>query len=122
LKHSYHIRDPGLTPLGKKQCLTLRTSFPYHDDIDIVLASPMKRTIETALIGFAPALAKPDVSFLLVPHAQEISAYPCDVGSERGDLEGKLEAALAEAGFTKNRLDFTNLEPQWTVKVRYRGV
>jgi hypothetical protein len=79
----------------------------------------MKRTIETAILSFEPSLSKPYVAFLLVPQAQEISAYPCDIGSEREDLEIRLEEALAEAGFDKKRLDFTVLEPNWTDKARH---
>jgi hypothetical protein len=81
------------------------------------MASPMERTIETAILGFTPALSRPDVSFLLVPQAQEISAYPCDVGSERAEIEIKLKSALAGAGLDKNKLDFTILESKWTEKV-----
>jgi hypothetical protein len=83
------------------------------------MASPMKRTIETAILGFEPSLSKSNVSFLLVPLAQEITAYPCDVGSEREELETRLEDDLSEAGFDKKRLDFTILEPKWTEKVKY---
>jgi hypothetical protein len=83
------------------------------------MASPMKRTIETAILGFAPSLSKPDVSFILVPQAQEISAFPCDVGHEREDLEARIEDALAEAGLDKDRVDFSILEPKWTEKVRF---
>lgn len=121
MKGSYHIRDPSLTQLGTKECLTLKNTFPHHDDVDIVMASPMKRTIQTAILSFGPSLSKSDVPFLLVPHAQEISAFPCDVGSDREYLDRILEDVLTEASLDMSRLDVSILDSQWNTKVRKWG-
>lgn len=82
------------------------------------MASPLKRTIQTAVESFTPALARPDVSLLLVPLAQEISAAPCDVGYEKEELEGRIENDLTESGLESSRVDYTMLEPGWSGKVR----
>ncbi|KAK9259525.1 histidine phosphatase superfamily, partial [Lipomyces tetrasporus] len=87
---SHHIRDALLTDKGKEQCFQLRDRFPYHDDISLVLASPLRRTIQTASYAFASVLKKSNVAFVLVPQAQEISALACDVGQERSVLEEEL--------------------------------
>ncbi len=49
----HSIPDPELSELGRSQCLDLRehlkSKLPEGVDIDLILVSPMRRTIETAL-------------------------------------------------------------------------
>ncbi|KAJ5643480.1 uncharacterized protein N7484_005987 [Penicillium longicatenatum] len=80
LHDSHHLRDAHLTDTGKNQCRDLRDSFLYHDDLSLILASPLRRTIQTAAHAFHPALEKRQIPFVLAPKAQEISKRPCDVG------------------------------------------
>ncbi|KAK9241758.1 histidine phosphatase superfamily [Lipomyces tetrasporus] len=102
---SHHIRDALLTDKGKEQCFQLRDRFPYHDDISLVLASPLRRTIQTAPYAFASVLKNSNVAFVLVPQAQEISALACDVGQERSVLEEELPNLI-----TNELLDFDSVK------------
>jgi hypothetical protein len=89
--------------------------------VEIVMASPLTRAIETAVLGFGPALKRERVKLFLVPQAQEISNKPCDIGLERDELEKEMDRVLAaadgEAGFDLSRLDYGILEPGWNSKV-----
>ncbi|ODM20813.1 hypothetical protein SI65_03866 [Aspergillus cristatus] len=58
---SHHIRDPLLTEHGKKQCQDLRDQFQHHEAISLVLASPLKRAIQTAAHAFPPVLERRQV-------------------------------------------------------------
>ena len=80
------IRDPLLTPFGEEQCRALVQSFPYHSNIDCVVASPMKRTMSTALLGFGQDLTSKGLKVIGLPELQETSDLPCDTGSDPPDL------------------------------------
>merc|ERR1712072_756100 len=86
------IHDPLLTEKGQEQCRKLCKDFPHHDKIELLMASPMKRTIQTCKISFAPVVERGQ-RILLMPLAQESSDEPMDTGStdeeitkEFGDL------------------------------------
>ncbi|KAJ5717875.1 hypothetical protein N7488_003521 [Penicillium malachiteum] len=77
------LHDPLLTDLGHEQCAKLRDSFPFHDKIDLMTASPLRRTIYTALESFEPVFkAHPEMKLLALPDVQETSDVPCDTGSD----------------------------------------
>ncbi|KAK5275668.1 hypothetical protein LTR16_012251, partial [Cryomyces antarcticus] len=78
---NHNMHDPLLTPFGEEQCRELRSSFPYHSAVDLVVASPIKRTVYTALIGFSNDLASKDLKVIALPELQETSDLPCDTGS-----------------------------------------
>lgn len=89
---NHSLPDPNLTPLGEQQCVELRDSFPYHAQIDLVTASPLRRTIYTALLGFEPVFkAKKDLKLIALPDAQETSDLPCDTGSDPDALKKEFE-------------------------------
>ncbi|KAJ5759220.1 phosphoglycerate mutase family protein [Penicillium odoratum] len=82
------IPDPLLTDLGHQQCATLRDTFPRHDKIDLVAASPLRRTIYTALESFEPVFqAHPDWNIIALPDLQETSDVACDTGSDPKALQ-----------------------------------
>lgn len=81
------IHDPDLTKRGREQCERLQQDFPFHDQVDFIMASPIRRTIQTALIGLAPAIDKRGLKVLLVPRAQETSCKPSDTGSSVSKLK-----------------------------------
>ncbi|TVY55549.1 putative phosphatase SPAC5H10.03 [Lachnellula cervina] len=112
------VKDPHLTPTGKVQCLDLRQSFSFHKDVDIVMASPLCRTVQTAVLGLRGVLQRKEVPFLLVPQAQEISDKPCDTGTDAADLKGALAEIFEEEeyGFDAGRIDFSLLEEGWNSK------
>ncbi len=85
------------------------------------MASPLCRTIQTAIEGFAPALQRANVPLLLVPQAQEISAKPCDVGFNREELQSRLRdlpvTNNAESKFDIGKIDYSLLVDGWNSKV-----
>jgi len=77
------IHDPLLTPFGEQQCKLLARTFPYSGEIDGLVASPLRRTVYTALLSFPES----NVPVILLPELQETSDQPCDTGSTRAELE-----------------------------------
>lgn len=101
-----HLHDTYLTPLGESQCISLPSRFPPEPPVTLIISSPLKRTLQTTLIGFAPVVQR-GVEVVIVPEFQEASALPCDTGSDREVLE-------AEEIF--KGLDFSRLESGWNSK------
>ncbi|PLB52825.1 phosphoglycerate mutase family protein [Aspergillus steynii IBT 23096] len=90
LEHS-HIPDPTITEHGIQQCHELERDFPRHSHVDLVVSSPFRRTLYTALKSFGPVFkANPKMEMLLHSDLQEVSDFPCDVGSERAALESEI--------------------------------
>jgi len=116
-----------LTPLGETQAQALRKIFPHQPDLIVV--SPLRRTLQTALIG----VARPEIPILLEPgwsasnssafpihhglkraeqltrspDLQEADSWPCDTGSD---------VAVLESEFRDAKLDFSPLPPDWNSK------
>ncbi|GME24131.1 Phosphoglycerate mutase family protein [Neofusicoccum parvum] len=105
-EHNHSLRDPALTDLGKQQCAALRAAFPHHARVSTVVASPLRRTLWTALLAFGPG-----VRVVALPEIQENSGLPCDVGGERGALEREFAGLPAAAD-----LDFALVADGWNVK------
>jgi len=98
-----HIQDPDLTPLGRQQCEALSESFPHHDRLALLVASPLRRTLETCLRSFhRPGMPK----IIAVPELQEIGASPCDIGSD-------VDVLQAEYG---ERVDLSRVMTGWREK------
>ncbi|KAK5625283.1 hypothetical protein RRF57_000999 [Xylaria bambusicola] len=74
------LRDPHLTKNGEGQAKALQTTFPHMSGIKGLISSPMRRAVQTALLGFAPAIQKGN-QVVLLPELQESSARPSDMGS-----------------------------------------
>ena len=104
---NYDILDPDLTPLGIDQCRALRDTFPYQDKIELVVASPLTRTIETALYAFEPIITRLNKPLVALPELQETGNIPCDTGSPVKVLEDKYKDRLVDLGL---------LDGQWHVK------
>ncbi|KAK4496878.1 hypothetical protein PRZ48_011327 [Zasmidium cellare] len=105
----YSIPDAPLTPLGKKQAASLSPQLEkYHDKIDLVVSSPLQRTLQTTKLGWASAVGRLGIkNVICLPEAQECNDFPCDTGSPKEALEANPELA----GF-----DFSRLKPEWTSK------
>jgi broad specificity phosphatase PhoE len=103
--HTMH--DPLLTPLGKEQCLELAKIFPHHNAIDCVVASPLKRTIYTALLGFGDDLESKDLRIIGLPELQETSDMPCDTGSSPEEIAKE---------FAGKQIDLDLVQPGWNSK------
>jgi broad specificity phosphatase PhoE len=111
-------RDTILTEAGRLQAAKLRASLPNSSrrNIGVVVSSPLRRALQTALIGFEELIladrakviangisddsAATDQSqsrtqpFRLValPEAQETSDLPCDTGLPVADLAAEFDA------------------------------
>ncbi|KAK6529869.1 hypothetical protein TWF281_009025 [Arthrobotrys megalospora] len=104
--------DPRLTELGKEQCVKgLRDAFADGEwgdfkDLELVVVSPLFRTLETAFLVFGKEFREGKVPFVVLPEIQETSPNPCDTGSSVESLK---------AGFPS--LDFSNCERHdWLTK------
>ncbi|RDL37050.1 Phosphoglycerate mutase-like protein [Venustampulla echinocandica] len=106
---NHSLPDPDLTPLGEKQCETLSQIFPYHSKITHLIASPLRRTLYTALLSF-PAAVKAGHKLLAVPELQETSDLPCDTGSSPAALKAEFE------GNPKWNVDLSRVQEGWNVK------
>jgi len=108
LSYSNHnIPDPSLTPYGERQCHELAATFPYHGEVELVVTSPLRRTIRTALLGFEPEVAL-GVQVLALSSLKEASNLPCDTGSDVEVLQEEFENTVADLGL---------VEEGWQVKV-----
>ncbi|RYP16857.1 hypothetical protein DL765_004878 [Monosporascus sp. GIB2] len=87
------VRDPSLTPRGRAQCQNLALQFPYKDRVEHVVASPMRRTIETALLGFGVVLAE-GKKITLLPELQEVNSSPSSTGSPADTLRAEYGDAV----------------------------
>lgn len=98
--------DPSLTPKGKEQCQNLAQNFPYHNSIGAIVASPLRRTIYTALYGFEPLIEK-GMPVIALPEVCETADVPCDTGTDievlREEMKGKP-------------VDLSRVKKGWNVK------
>jgi broad specificity phosphatase PhoE len=103
--------DPLLTPFGEEQCNTLRETFPNHNNISLMISSPLRRTIYTTLLSFAPALAnghcRPNI--IALPELQETSDFPCDTGSDVSKLRKEMKEKHVP-------VDLSLVKEGWNVK------
>lgn len=85
---STQIHDPSLTNLGLSSCDQFARDFPRHADVDLLCASPMRRTVQTAHLCFPHHSQHPKTRpILLLPDAQEDLDDPCDTGSSPAHLK-----------------------------------
>ncbi|KAH7119886.1 phosphoglycerate mutase family protein [Dendryphion nanum] len=118
--HAVHIRDALLTPYGKSQCGELSARFPYHQEIDLIVSSPLRRTIQTVAWSFGPVLRKEKVQWLLEPKAQEVSRLPCDVGHGVEELRGLVgEEGVLPVGVGVERMGWGEVAEGWNSKTGY---
>ena len=112
LGHEYwSLIDPPLTETGRDQCLKLNAEFPYHSKVELVVSSPLCRAMYTATESFRSVFdSKPGLNLVVLPGLQEISDFPCDVGSEPAILKEKMN----DIGVN---IDWTFLHEGWTRKV-----
>ncbi|PWW78002.1 phosphoglycerate mutase-like protein [Tuber magnatum] len=101
-----HLHDPYLTPLGEAQCHNLSKRFPSEPPVDLLVSSPLKRTIQTTLFGFKEQIES-GVKMEFLAELQGSSGMPCDTGSSHDVLE-------KEESF--QGLDFSGLPDDWTSK------
>lgn len=66
---------------------------PWTDlaKIELLLASPLRRALQTCQLSFAPCLER-GLVIVAVPHAEEVSTTPSDTGSAREILAKEFDA------------------------------
>lgn len=107
LEEHRQIHDPDLTELGFENCRKFNQLFPEYVHVDLMVASPMRRAIQTAAYCFADRIPRTTRgNILLQPLAQENTDLPCDVGSDRKVLEGEFG----------NLVDTSLVTEDWTTK------
>lgn len=97
------IRDAALTDNGIQQSKDFGDRFPYHERTDLLCASPLTRTIQTAEYAFVPEL-KRGMTILAIPEAQEGQDDPSSTGSPASELRAK---------FSGHPVDFNLLGEDW---------
>ncbi|KAF2487206.1 histidine phosphatase superfamily [Neohortaea acidophila] len=102
--NGHDIRDPELTDKGREQCRERREAFERHDKVELLLASPLRRALQTCAIAFAPSVER-GLTIIALPTAEEASNAPCDTGSE---------IELLKAEFPEH-VDFDHVKHGWWV-------
>ena len=82
--------DPSLTAFGEEQCRNLAQIFPYHQSVELLVASPLRRTLYTTLLGFKPEIER-GMTVIALPEIQETADVPCDTGSDIDVLRKEME-------------------------------
>ncbi|KAJ5373943.1 hypothetical protein N7517_005949 [Penicillium concentricum] len=100
--HNTTIHDPPLTEKGIEQCLELCQDFPFKESVGLVMTSPLRRTLQTARLGFQQTIdekyyapgsgagVQNGAILLLEPDVQAHSARPCDTGSDIAILRSEF--------------------------------
>lgn len=106
------VLDAPLTKLGRKQAASLAPLIPHlQDKVELIITSPLKRTLQTTLLGWGPAIQRLGITNAIChPAAQECNDFPCDTGVSREELEQISEFA----GF-----NFDRLTPDWISKAGF---
>ncbi|KAG0144010.1 hypothetical protein CROQUDRAFT_660547 [Cronartium quercuum f. sp. fusiforme G11] len=108
---NHSFPDAALTLTGKEQCneLNARTITNIQASAQLLVSSPLRRTLQTTLLGF-PHLIKrlggPN-AIIALPQLQENGSSPADTGSSRAELEKQEEF---------EGIDFSLLEDEWNSK------
>ncbi|WP_165763795.1 histidine phosphatase family protein [Halalkalibacter urbisdiaboli] len=122
---SLQIKDPSLTDIGKWQATNLKEIFPVSSD-DLFIISPLRRTIQTALIWTSDVpcqrVVHPLVGPRMFPLLTQDKAYGCDQTLSKEDIEQEfpqLKMADVEAIHWKRGIntisedEFTDLAKQF---------
>jgi broad specificity phosphatase PhoE len=104
-------RDPPLSPLGLDQAKEFVQAIPNQDRIGLVVASPLRRSVQTAVTGFSQVIDKAYLTtgidngakLIFDPDLQGRGDEPCETGSDRVVLESLFPG-----------LNFGSLKDGWT--------
>lgn len=103
--NTLHIRDPSLTRKGLEQAKLLRNHFPLSDT-DLVVISPIRRTLQTAFIWSkgipCEKVVSPMVSPRMFPQKQEWKTLPCDEILGRNEIKNEFPDFSVEKNSTSN--------------------
>ncbi|KAF5714045.1 histidine phosphatase superfamily clade-1 [Fusarium mundagurra] len=100
------LPDTDLTPLGQEQAKGLISKCPELANVDLIVSSPLRRTLQTTLLAFSPQLER-GVQIVALPEVQEVSDMNCDTGSD---------LSVIKTEFQQEPVDFSLVEPGWQIK------
>lgn len=103
------IRDPKLTDKGEEQCKHVRETFPHHDKLVRLMASPLTRTFQTCILSFRTSeVAKrcEPTGVVGFPSWQEVSDLPYDTGLPPSEIKERFDGAV----------DLSNVPEDWFKK------
>ncbi|KAM0321202.1 hypothetical protein ACHAPQ_009588 [Fusarium lateritium] len=107
LSHAnHHLPDPELTPLGEEQARNLCDRYPKLANVQLIVSSPLRRTLQTALLAF-PSKLEGGLQVLALPEMQEASNLICDTGRDLADVK---------ADFEQLPVNFDVVETGWHIK------
>jgi broad specificity phosphatase PhoE len=107
------ILDPPLTSQGRLQAKALTKTLGASPNITHILCSPLKRTVQTALIGLSP-LFSTSRKLIAYPDVREWGSSPCSTGSKMHDLLGKMKGNV-------ENVDVDLVEKDWEVNREDKG-
>jgi broad specificity phosphatase PhoE len=135
----YPDRDPPLTELGFAQAAALKSI----DAPDLLVVSPMTRTLQTAItiFGTIEAGCVRDIPIQIWPDLRETLDLECNKGSSRVDMQAKfpqvdfsecsevwdyephsVEAATARAERVRRRLHDIRTKYKHVTLITHRGI
>lgn len=85
--HDYTLRDPELSPFGRTQATTTLKLIEKIPSIDLIVCSPLTRTLQTYLLLFQQ---RTNIPLIIHPDLQEVCSDVCDVGSPLDILREKF--------------------------------
>lgn len=94
-------RDPGLTDEGISNSKARREELPDQQSIELICASPLRRTIQTAESMLQPCLQR-GLRITALPDLQESWDGPSDTGSELKSVKAEFGHELVDWQFVKD--------------------
>ena len=78
LTNIYAVLDARLTDQGRKQASSLVSRVPeLQKAADLIVTSPLQRTLQTTLLGWAPAVKRLGLeNVICLPEVQECNDFP----------------------------------------------
>ena len=94
--HNTSLSDPLLTASGVAEAETFLDGYPFLNRPTLILVSPLRRCIATALSAFDPSTNPRAAHYfdhlpriVCLPHLQETTESPCDTGSPLSMLKAE---------------------------------
>lgn len=101
IPNSLQITDPSLTNIGVNQAKLLRNQFPLSNK-DIIIISPIRRTLETAFIWSENIKCRKIVSPLVSPRM-----FPIRPGSKTLPCDKIIDLEIIKSDFPTVEIDMT---------------
>ncbi|GAA5953654.1 hypothetical protein JCM3765_006928 [Sporobolomyces pararoseus] len=134
----HDLLDPELTSRGITQCTSIPNTYPnFFQSLSpsdtLIVVSPLRRTIQTYLLGFSAFLPttttsqKESIPHMLLPELQECGNWPCDTGDELERTKERFKTAdfldwstvESKPDWNKNRGMFEATEPKNVARAKW---